>query len=86
MCCKNVFYTIKKRGDVRLEEEKKEITIQDVINKKKEKIRRVDSKLIMKVYEYAAQKHGDQRRKSGEHGPGPTGLRPRRPWRRPGPR
>ena len=43
-----------------------EVTIQDVINKKKEKTRRVDSKLILRAYEYAVSKHGDQKRKSGE--------------------
>ena len=46
--------------------EQKEITIQDVINKKKEKSRRVDSKLVLRAYEYAVSKHGDQKRKSGE--------------------
>ncbi len=46
--------------------EQKEITIQDVINKKREKSRRVDTKLIQKAYEYALSKHGDQLRKSGE--------------------
>ena len=51
---------------IKLQEQKEEITIQDVIIKKKEKTKRVDSKLIMKAYEYAVQKHGDQRRKSGE--------------------
>ena len=44
----------------------REITIQDVINKKKEKTRRVDSKLIQRAYDYAVAKHGDQKRKSGE--------------------
>ena len=42
------------------------ITIQDVINKRKEKTRRVDSKLIIRAYEYAVKKHGEQLRKSGE--------------------
>ncbi len=51
---------------IKLQEQKEEITIQDVIIKKKEKTKKVDSKLIMKAYEYAVQKHGDQRRKSGE--------------------
>lgn len=51
---------------IKLQEEKKELTIQDVINKKKEKSRKVDSKLIIKAYQYAVDKHGDQRRKSGE--------------------
>lgn len=51
---------------IKLQEENEEITIQYIINKKKEKTRKVDSKLIMKAYDYATQKHGDQRRKSGE--------------------
>ena len=36
-----------------LKENNKEITIQDVIAKKKETSRRVDTKLIMKAYNYA---------------------------------
>ena len=46
--------------------ELKEVTIQDVISKKKSISRRVDSKLIMKAYDYAKEKHGDQKRNSGE--------------------
>ena len=46
--------------------ENNQITIQDVINKRKEKIKRFDSKLIMRAYEYAVGHHGDQLRKSGE--------------------
>jgi len=42
------------------------ITIQDIIYKRREKTRRVDSKLILRAYEYAVKKHGDQLRKSGE--------------------
>ena len=38
-------------------------TIQDVITKRKEHSRRVDSKLIMKAYNYAKSHHGDQLRK-----------------------
>ena len=41
-------------------------TIQDVIAKRKEHSRRVDSKLIMKAYNYAKSHHGEQLRKSGE--------------------
>ena len=37
-----------------------EITIYDVISKKKEITRRVDTKLIMKAYNLAAEKHKDQ--------------------------
>ena len=44
----------------------KEITIQDIISKKKTMFRKVDSKFIMKAYNYAIEKHGDQRRNSGE--------------------
>lgn len=49
-----------------MEENKKEITIQDVISKKKEISKRVDSKLIMKAYNIANQEHKKQNRKSGE--------------------
>ena len=44
----------------------KEVTIQDIISKKKEISRRVDSRFIMKAYNYALEKHGDQKRNSGE--------------------
>lgn len=40
------------------------ITIQDVIAKRKEHSRRVDTKKIMKVYNYAVLHHGEQRRNS----------------------
>ena len=46
--------------------ELKEVDINDVIAKKKEVSRRVDSKFIMKAFEYAKEKHGDQVRNSGE--------------------
>ncbi len=46
--------------------EEKEITIQDVISKKKSISKKVDSKFIMKAYNYALEKHGDQKRNSGE--------------------
>ena len=49
-----------------MQENNKEITIQDVIAKKKEITRRVDSKTIMKAYNYAKEHHGDQKRRSGE--------------------
>lgn len=49
-----------------MQEEKKEITIQDVINKRKQHSRRVDSKLILKAYQYAKRNHGEQCRRSGE--------------------
>ena len=44
----------------------KEVSIQDIINKRKEHTRKVDTKLIMKAYDYACLKHGDQVRRSGE--------------------
>lgn len=47
-------------------ENKKDITINDVIDMKKKKGRRVDVKLIMRAFRLAEEKHGDQKRKSGE--------------------
>lgn len=47
-------------------QENKEIKIQDVIAKKKEHSRRVDTKLIMKAYNLANEKHKEQKRGSGE--------------------
>ena len=44
----------------------KEITIQDIIEKRKSHTRKVDSKQIIKAYEYACKMHGDQLRRSGE--------------------
>ena len=49
-----------------MQENSKEITVQDVISKKKETSRRVDTKLIMKAYNYAVEHHGEQKRRSGE--------------------
>lgn len=46
--------------------QQKEITIQDIISKRKEHSRKVDIKLIMKAYNLAYEKHKDQNRKSGE--------------------
>ena len=46
--------------------ELKEITIQDIISKKKSISRRVDVKFIIKAYNFAAEKHKDQKRNSGE--------------------
>ena len=43
-----------------------ERSIQDIISKKKSISRKVDSKFIMKAYNYALEKHGDQKRNSGE--------------------
>lgn len=49
-----------------MQENNKKIEIQDVISKKKEISKRVDSKIIMKAYNYAVEHHGDQKRHSGE--------------------
>ena len=49
-----------------MQEAKKDITIQDVIAKRKEHTKRIDSKLINKAYNYAVGHHGNQCRKSGE--------------------
>ena len=46
--------------------ELKEITIHDIISRKKQNSRRVDSRFIMKAYNYALEKHGEQKRNSGE--------------------
>ena len=46
--------------------EEKKITIYDVINKKKETSRRVDTKLILKTFDYVNEKHKNQKRDSGE--------------------
>ena len=43
-----------------------EITIQDIIEKRKKHSRKVDTKLINKAYDYAVKMHGDQVRRSGE--------------------
>ena len=46
--------------------ELQEVTIQDIISKKKEVSRKVDTKLIMKAYNLANEKHKNQKRGSGE--------------------
>ena len=46
--------------------EQSNLTIEDVIAKKKEVSRKVDTKLIMKAYNYASEKHKNQKRGSGE--------------------
>ena len=46
--------------------EVKNKTIEDIISLVKQKKRFADTKLIMKAYNYAKEKHGDQLRKSGE--------------------
>ena len=49
-----------------MQEGKQEITIRDVLTKRKEHARRVDSKLIINAYKYAHKSHGKQLRNSGE--------------------
>lgn len=49
---------------IKLQEGKKEITIQDVISKRREHSRKVDTKLILNAYQYAVSHHGDQCRRS----------------------
>ena len=44
----------------------KDVTINDIINKKKQKSKKVDVKLIMKAYTLADDKHKEQKRRSGE--------------------
>ena len=46
--------------------DQKEITIYDVITKKKETTKKADTKLIMKAFNLANEKHKDQKRGSGE--------------------
>ena len=46
--------------------ETKEVTIQDVIAKRKDHSRWIDTKLILKAYNYANIQHKGQKRKSGE--------------------
>ena len=43
-----------------------EATIDDVITTTKKNLKRCDTKMIMKAYEFAKEKHGDQKRRSGE--------------------
>ena len=43
-----------------------EVTIQDVINKRKEHSRKVDTKLIMRAYNMAEECHKNQKRNSGD--------------------
>ena len=57
-----IILKIEKKGSEFMQEERKEVTIQDVINKRKQNARRVDVKLIMKAYNLAKEKHKDQKR------------------------
>lgn len=47
-------------------QEENKVTINDIINKRKKKNWRANTKLIMKAYNYALSNHGTQKRKSGE--------------------
>ena len=47
-------------------QEEKEITIENVINKRKQHTKKVDIKLIRKAFDYANHHHGNQCRQSGE--------------------
>lgn len=47
--------------------QEKEITIQDIISKRKQHSRRVDTKLIMKAYNLANEKHKDQKDTQESH-------------------
>lgn len=49
-----------------MQENNIQITIQDVIAKKKEMTKKVDNKAIIKAYNYAKEHHGEQKRNSGE--------------------
>ena len=47
-------------------QEKKDVTIEDIIKLQKQNYSKSDSKLIKRAYDFAMKYHGDQRRKSGE--------------------
>lgn len=49
-----------------MQEEQKQITVDDLINKQKENYPNANIDLIKKAFEYAKANHGDQLRKSGE--------------------
>ena len=49
-----------------MQEANKQFTIEDILNKMKKNNRKSDTKLILKAYNFAKEKHGDQLRKSGE--------------------
>ena len=57
--------TVKIRGGINMEENKN-ATIKDVIDIAKKRNRKINTNIITKAYEYAAEKHKDQKRKSGE--------------------
>lgn len=47
-------------------EDKKEITVKDILQQGKRKNPTIQKELILRAYEYAKEKHKDQKRKSGE--------------------
>lgn len=47
-------------------QERNDLKIRDVLSKRRQHTRRMDSKLILRAYDYARKHHGDQVRKSGE--------------------
>ena len=49
-----------------MQENNIERTIEDIIAKVKKKNKRADTKIILRAYQFAKEKHGDQLRKSGE--------------------
>ena len=49
-----------------MQEAKTEHTIEEIIEKMKKNNKKTDTKLIMKAYNFAKEKHGEQLRKSGE--------------------
>ena len=49
-----------------MQEINKQITIEEIVNKMKKNNKKSDSKIILKAYNFAVEKHGNQLRKSGE--------------------
>ena len=49
-----------------MQEARKEVTIEDIVDRMKKNNKKSDSKLILKAYNYAKSNHGEQLRKSGE--------------------
>lgn len=49
-----------------MQEINKQITIEEIVNKMKKNNKKSDSKRILKAYNFAVAKHGNQLRKSGE--------------------
>ena len=49
-----------------MQEMNKQITIEEIVNKMKKNNKKSDSKRIIKAYNFAVEKHGNQLRKSGE--------------------